>query len=140
MKLSSKELRTVCRPVRQDEDVGELVEGMLEIVGKCNAYGLAANQVGKTVRVIVANQRAMVNPVVTRCNTTCKVEVEACLSLPYERVPMKRPTKIWVVYRDLEGEQRTLKARGQLARVILHEIEHLDGKLITDYKGVWKER
>ncbi len=72
--------------------------------------------------------------------------VEGCLCLPGEEVNISRPTSVWVKALDFENRQVELKFEGFLARIVQHEIDHLNGKLIIDYGsarqhqgGPWNE-
>ena len=73
----------------------------------------------------------MINPVIIE-KSGSDTSFESCLSAPYEHVQVERPTKITVEYYDRNGEKCTLTANGYLARVIAHEIDHLDGITHTD--------
>ena len=105
--------------------------------------GLAAPQIGSPWRMVyvdctdhprvpdAAGPTWMVNPVVERADGA-EVGREGCLSLPEITANVSRPTGITVSFVDLEGELRRIDAAGFAARVILHEIDHLDGILILD--------
>lgn len=99
--------------------------------------GLAANQVGWTIRLIVTHVTgfeplAMVNPVIEWAKGDAAAD-EMCLSEPGVKVRINRATKIRVNYQDVNGASHSLVARDLLARCIQHEIDHLDGKLISDH-------
>jgi len=105
--------------------------------------GLAAPQIGALWRMVYVDCTGhkkvpdahgplwMIDPVVTVA-TGAEVGREGCLSLPDITANVRRPTEIIVGYTDLDGERRTIEAHGFEARVILHEIDHLDGILILD--------
>lgn len=131
-------LRTVCEPVGQvDDAIRQLISDMGEVMLKHNGIGLAAPQVGVTRRIIVVNTKdgilPMVNPIITKKSLTTETGEEGCLSIPEFFGPVKRYKKITVRFLDTNGEQCTLDAAGLLARVIQHEIDHLNGVLFIDY-------
>ena len=140
-------LRKVADPV---EDFGpelkQLADDMLETMLENDGVGLAAPQVGVSKRYVVIgipiddddDQRKlrvfnMVNPEIVDEGVECDLLEEGCLSLPEITVNVERPTRIVVEYQNLNGETVELEAEGMLAKVIQHEIDHLDGVLITDY-------
>ena len=100
--------------------------------------GLAAPQIGINVRCILAQDETgknyfLVNPVITKFSDDTCVFKEGCLSVPNVRYDRTRPASITVEHVDVKsGELKTLEAKGLLARVIQHEIDHLDGKLFID--------
>jgi peptide deformylase len=98
--------------------------------------GLAAPQTGNCIRLVVIAapgypEMAMVNPVIER-HKGWELGSEGCLSLPGETGGVYRYTDIWITYQDLNGKPRRMKARDYQARVIQHEIDHLDGIEFTD--------
>ena len=111
---------------------------MIEACRKANGIGLAAPQIGKSIRFCIINLEhlglapfALVNPKVTK-KSWKKVEMEeGCLSIPGVFGIVKRPQKITVEAQNLDGEKHKFKAEGLLSRVIQHEIDHLDGILFT---------
>ncbi|MDR0764514.1 MAG: peptide deformylase [Synergistaceae bacterium] len=113
----------------------KLVADMWETMYLSKGVGLAAPQVGKPVRLFVAdwegNRRVVVNPGIVEADGAERSD-EGCLSFPgiYERVT--RPAKIRIVYRDENGKRHDETAEGYLARVMSHETDHLDGKLLID--------
>lgn len=127
-------------------------ESMLELMMERNGVGLAAQQVGKTIRVFVMyvssqydldepNGRrlnpgindpiVMINPVLL-ARTGTQSEKEGCLSIPEIFVPVRRAYEVTASFLDLRGRQRQVKAKGLMARVIQHELDHLDGILFVD--------
>lgn len=106
---------------------------MLETMYREDGVGLAAPQVGLSIRLIVLNatgepsgERVIVNPRVRSMSGQGASE-EGCLSFPGIRLTVERATKIQIEYRDLDGRLHDLTADGFLSRVIQHEIDHLDG-------------
>ena len=132
-------LRQVAGPVEKiDDEVGSLLDDMAETMYADEGVGLAAPQVGVSLRVVVIDIGSegpgllkMVNPEVIKQEGEIRWE-EGCLSVPDLRVVMKRHERVAVRYLDQEGVQRELEARGLLAVAVQHEIDHLNGRLIID--------
>lgn len=133
-------LRRRAVPVeRVDERIRRLLDDMLETMYAAPGIGLAAPQVGESLRVIVADVSEeknaplrMVNPEITWRSETTAVAEEGCLSLPEIYGEVERPEAVEVRYLDETGAERTLRAEGLLARCLQHEIDHLDGVLFVD--------
>jgi peptide deformylase len=108
---------------------------MVETLYAKGGAGLAANQVGelKQVAVIEAGDglKILINPKILSKKGKI-VAVEGCLSLPGYEFDVKRPQKIFVEYLDKSGQAQKLKAEDLLARVICHEVDHLQGKTLLD--------
>jgi peptide deformylase len=144
-------LRKKAKPVRRvEEPIATLARDMLETMQKANGIGLAANQVGSLQRIIVVDisgmeetrefpPMVMVNPVVVEEEGRWLME-EGCLSIPDIREEVERAEKIRVRFRDLEFTEREVEADGLLGRVILHEIDHLNGVLFIDRIGSVKRK
>lgn len=124
-------VKDVCKP-----SVQKLITDMLETMEKNNGVGLAAPQVGKSLRlcVIRLDDKAYVlaNPRITYKSWLKDVCEEGCLSFPGKFIPIRRHKKIRVKALDGKGEEFTLKAEGLLARALQHEIDHLDGKVFIE--------
>jgi peptide deformylase len=127
------------KPVEKiDRAILQLVKDMLETGKAAQGIGLAAPQVGKSLRVCIIDLEylgipsfALINPKLTK-KSWKKVEMEeGCLSIPGVYGIVKRPEKIMVKALNINGEESELEADGLLARVIQHEVDHLDGILIT---------
>lgn len=101
------------------------------------AAGLAAPQIGVTLRIFVLDGwGAFINPRVVKVSSEREVKSERCLSLPAEvSVPVNRPKWLKLSFVDEHGGQKTLKVHGWNARAALHELDHLDGVLITDRRA-----
>lgn len=130
-------LREKCETVDEIGIVEKLlVEAMIETMDRHKGIGLAAPQVGVNKRILVADigdgPVAMINPVIKEVKGEAVME-EGCLSIPEVNVNVTRPAVIKVRYLDLNSKPRERKFKELMARVILHENDHLDGKLITDY-------
>lgn len=136
-------LRKKAKPVRAiTEEIVRLAGEMIETMRGANGIGLAANQVGSLHRIIVVDLAAveenekleplvMVNPEVSNSSEIWVME-EGCLSIPDVREEVERPDKITVHFRDLLFNDRVIETDGLLGRVILHEIDHLNGVLFID--------
>jgi peptide deformylase len=130
-------LKTRAAPVENfDESLVRLTQDMLATMRDQEGVGLAANQVGRLKRVFVAaiedEEYVFVNPVLTDWSQTTETVPEGCLSIPGIQVDVERPTAVTVAARDTSGEPLELRATDLLARVLQHEVDHLDGVLILD--------
>ena len=132
-------LRASAVPVeRFDERLqGELAR-MGELMHDALGIGLAATQLGVLHRTLVFRTdpeepvTALVNPVLEWSSEELEVAEEGCLSLPGVHVEVERPVSVVVRAQDPEGKELTVEAEGLRARVIQHEMDHLDGVLILD--------
>ena len=123
-----------------DEAVADLVERMTRLMQEARGVGLAAPQVGVLRRVLVYQTDdeepvvALVNPRLTGSSEERESVDEGCLSLGAATVvvPVERPVTVTVEATTPEGETVTVEAEGLEARVIQHELDHLDGVLILD--------
>jgi peptide deformylase len=138
-KLGDPVLRTRARPVdRFDEALHSEIERMGHLMNDSLGVGLAATQVGTLHRVLVYRVgqdgpiAALVNPEVEWKGKETETMEEGCLSLPSVLVDVERPLHVRVRAQDEHGESITIEASGLEARVIQHEIDHLDGVLILD--------
>ncbi len=138
-KFGDPVLRTPARPVeRFDDALRDEVRRMGELMIDALGVGLAANQVGVLHRVLVyrVHQQspvaALVNPEIEWSGNEEEILEEGCLSLPAVHVDVERPVHIRVRAQDEHGEPITVEASGLEARVIQHEIDHLDGVLVLD--------
>lgn len=132
-------LRTVCQPVETfDSTLRDLADEMLSLMRFHSGVGLAAPQVGLRQRLMVS--RIEDHPLVlanleVKDSTEPRDFVEGCLSLPDIQVSVRRPQRIRVAGYDLHGQRRSFGAVGLWARVIQHELDHLNGVLICDYRS-----
>jgi len=112
------------------------VEDLKKTMSKKDGVGLAAPQVGKNIRLIVIHTKdkiiVMINPQITRKSIGCEVMEEGCLSVPNYFGNVKRHKKITCFYLDETGKRMKVESEGLMARVIQHEIDHLDGVLFID--------
>jgi peptide deformylase len=114
------------------------IERMIAIMRDGMGVGLAATQLGVLRRVLVfqagpdSPPSGLVNPTVEWLSADAVVAEEGCLSLPRVAMEVERPLHARIAARDVEGEPVTIEASGLEARVLQHEIDHLDGILILD--------
>jgi peptide deformylase len=145
MKNMALDLRTFGDPVLKtraapvdtfDESLARLSEEMLTTMREREGVGLAANQVGRLKRILVAavedQEYVIVNPTIEETARSTEKDLEGCLSIPGIQVEVERPTAVTVSGQDASGAQLHLEASGLLARVLQHEVDHLDGVLILD--------
>src|SRR5829696_1161335 len=132
-------LKSSAREVdRFDDDLRTQIEQMGRIMEDSLGIGLAATQVGKLQRVLVyrvepdSPVNAVVNPVIEWSGDELETAEEGCLSLQGVIVDVERPLHVRVSAQDEHGEPITIEASGLEARVLQHEIDHLDGVLILD--------
>lgn len=122
-----------------DDDLRALARDMIDTMYDEDGVGLAGPQVGVSRRIIVVDPReegsqamALVNPrILTVDEETDRLE-EGCLSIPGLRELVDRSVRVTVEALDLDGEPLTIEAEGLLARILQHEIDHLDGILFLD--------
>jgi peptide deformylase len=138
-KLGDPVLRTRAREVdRFDEELRDEVRRMGQLMHDAMGIGLAAPQVGVSHRVLVyrvepdSPLNALVNPEVEWSGEETEVLEEGCLSIPAVHVEVERPVHVRVRAKDEHGEDIRIEASGLEARVIQHELDHLDGVLILD--------
>ncbi len=138
-KFGDPVLRATALPVaRFDEDLEREVERMGELMHDALGIGLAATQLGVLHRVLVYRAyvddpiTALVNPVLEWTSDELELGEEGCLSLPGVHVEVERPARLRVRAQDPAGKKLEIEAEGLEARVIQHEIDHLDGVLILD--------
>lgn len=152
-------LRKKAKPVQEfDNSLLKLIIDMTETMRKANGIGLAATQVGVLKRVIVIDMSAveeslrekeeeeesprdngaekktlvLINPEIIREDGECDIE-EGCLSIPDVRAEVSRSESIRVKFRDMNFQEVDMVADKILARVMLHEIDHLNGVLFIDH-------
>lgn len=130
-----KRLRNVCVDVQEiNSDFRHMVDRMFEICEEENGLGLSAPQLGdnRSVFILSNPNQVFINPRFT--NRKGKVIVrEKCLSLPGKSVVLRRSRKVVLEFFNLKGDLRKLPMSGIIAIAAQHEMDHLKGKLITDY-------
>ena len=145
----NKLLRQISQPV---EKVGELerelMNDMLETMYSANGIGLAAIQIGIPKQIIVMDlskkdekkePRYFVNPIITNQSIKLNTYEEGCLSVPGQFAEIDRPSECDVEYLDYNGEKKFLHATGLLSTCLLHETDHLQGRLFIDYLSKLKK-
>ncbi len=138
-------LRKQSTPLDPEEiakaDFQTLLADMEETMIKKDGAGLAAPQIGKNIRTIVVHHEGqnifLINPQITKRSWAREIEEEGCLSVLNEKgeiiyAPVERYKKINCIYFDKKGDKKKISAEKMLARVIQHEIDHLDGILFID--------
>lgn len=133
-------LREISKEVTEfDDDLKTLVKQLVTTMVIKSGAGLAAIQIGVPKRVIVALDKdasellIMINPIIKRVLNRSTVEREGCLSVPPSKWrPVSRPAKCDIEWMDFKGNSLSKTFTGHIARVIQHEIDHLDGVIITD--------
>lgn len=117
-------------------EIQSLIPQMIEAMKGHRGIGLAAPQIGQSIRLIIVNHQdgpiAMINPVITKKSLLKKWGEEGCLSIPGVYGEVKRHQKVSVSYTDKNDKAQTLDAEGLLARIVQHEIDHIDGILFID--------
>lgn len=142
---SSPILRTICDPISKfDKSLKKLVQDMNDTMVKEKGVGIAAPQVSVNARVFLAVLGsesknpvtvAMVNPEILDFSEEVELGEEGCLSLPKLFAKVWRSKEVLVRFQDLKGEFRQLKVANLDARVVQHELDHLNGILFIDRLG-----
>lgn len=124
-----------------DEDIKKLAQDMLETCKETKAVGLAGNQVGVTKRILVVDRAninlneeplIVINPEVIETEGE-EMNEEGCMSVPGPFEEVRRPHKVKIKGMNLEGKEITVEGEGLLAKVLMHEIDHLNGLLFIDH-------
>ena len=119
-----------------DADLERLSERMTHLMHDAQGVGLAATQVGVLRRFFVfvhdGEDRVLVNPVITKHSDEAATDDEGCLSLQGVLVPVERAVEVTIEGTDLQGEAVHFELREPTARIVQHELDHLDGVLIID--------
>ena len=133
LRQKSKELKSEELPKKE---IQQLLLDMEKTMIEKDGVGLAAPQVGRNLRVIVISTEdgsvVLVNPKILRKSFKKEIMEEGCLSLPEVFGLVKRSQKVRVVAMDKTGKKMKFKASGMFARVIQHEVDHLEGVLFID--------
>ena len=150
-------LRRKARTVtRFDADLQTLIDDMIDTMREAPGVGLAAPQVGVSERVIVVeyledeedeNEDApkklyvMVNPEIKKCSEEKEMGIEGCLSVPGWQGEVERSLEVTVKGQTRRGQPMKVKAKGWMARIFQHEIDHINGVVFTDLATrVWKPK
>lgn len=149
-------LRQVAEGIGQDyPELPKLIQDMWDTLAKSDGIGLAAPQVGLSIRLIVIDltplaedmpqyadfRRTYINPYIEEYDDTeTDVSEEGCLSLPGIHEKIRRPTRVRLTWQDEDFQQHDEWIDGYLARVVQHEVDHLDGEVFTDHlKGLRRQ-
>lgn len=131
LKKKSKEVEVI------DDKTRELIKDMIDTMHEFDGVGLAAVQVGILKRIVVIDLYdekpilKLINPVITKTKGTQEVE-EGCLSFPNKYVKVIRPEEVTVEALDENGKEIKVTGTGLLAQAISHEVDHLNGVVLTD--------
>jgi len=135
LRKKSKEIKNI------DASIKDLARDMIESVKTFRGIGLAANQVGVDKRIFVVDRSNLdltekpliaINPQIVEISGK-QTEEEGCLSIPGTFDYVARPLKVTIKALDLDGKELLVEGRGLLARVLVHEIDHLNGVLFIDH-------
>lgn len=135
--LGDPVLRETALPITDfNRDLGKIANKMIRIMRDAPGIGLAATQIGYMRRLLVYDvddePQVLVNPEIVTMSPETEVENEGCLSVPEARVPVERALHIRVRAQDVHGSLLDYEADDLEARVIQHELDHLNGVLIVD--------
>lgn len=147
--FGSPVLRIQAKAVEVINDaVRALVDDMIDTMEEAEGIGLAAPQIGESLALCVVNNglieegsepRAYINPVIYE-EMGSEVMEEGCLSIPDIREEISRPETIRLKYLDIEGAEHDELCSAMLARVLQHEIDHLNGILFVDHLSTIKRK
>lgn len=143
IELGNPSLRRASRPVQQEEleQVSQLSRDMYDTLQDFRqrmgyGRGIAAPQVGENKRLVVLQEQGMplvlINPKFTHKGEDMVAVWDACFSYPGIWFQVPRHYQVTLTYRDLNWQVQTLEAQGELAELLQHELEHLDGRLAID--------
>ncbi|HCX45322.1 TPA: peptide deformylase [Patescibacteria group bacterium] len=118
------------------KEIRELIKKMRTTMRRADGVGLSANQVGLNEKMFVAEVDhkfyAIFNPKIIKKSDEKSEMEEGCLSVPDKFGTVIRADKVWLEGQNADGKKLKIKARGFLARVFQHELDHLEGKLFID--------
>jgi len=142
-------LRQVAQEVKKiDGNLAELAQSMLQTMRHNKAVGLAANQIGELCRIFALDASfqspefeplVLINPEIVEVSGV-QVQEEGCLSFPGIFEKIERPQRVTVRGLNLEGKEFQFEGEGIVARAILHELDHLNGRLLIDHVGAIKKQ
>jgi peptide deformylase len=146
-------LRQKAREIEKGTDVKQLIEDMFETMHNANGIGLAAPQIGRSIRLFVVDgtilddepnmvdfKKAFINPIMLEENGTPWEYEEGCLSIPNIREKISRLEKVRMRYYDADWNLVEEQYDGLKARVIQHEYDHIEGKMFVDYLTPLRKR
>lgn len=137
-------LKTPCKPVESvTSDLRELAKSMYQFMLKNQGVGLSANQIGKDIQLLVADNNGkpeyMFNPKIMYQGKFKRVN-EGCLSFPGEILNIKRPQEMMVDYININNKRNVKVLKGFIAHIISHEVDHLRGITFYDKMNEQKRR
>ncbi len=138
-KIGDPVLRKVAEEVEEiDKEIMDIVRDMIDTVKdeQFVAVGLAAPQIGISKRIVVLNYdetEVLINPQIEVLGDDFFEDEEGCLSIFSVPCKVKRAKKIRLSAKDMKGNEIIIEASDMLAKILQHEIDHLDGKLFIDY-------
>ncbi len=145
-------LKKKAENIEKGTDLSELIANMFETMDAAHGIGLAAPQIGKSIRLFVVDGRPMeddetkdfvktfVNPEIIKEEGDEWAFEEGCLSIPNIREEIERPEKLLIKYFDENWDEHEEEFDGIKARIIQHEYDHIEGVLFTDYLTPFKKR
>lgn len=149
-------LQTKAEPIEENsEELQQLIQDMFDTMYNAEGVGLAAPQIGKPLRLFVMDadpmteddedqgnfgQMTFINPEITWKSDEVDEYEEGCLSIPEIRENVRRPVKITISYYDQDFNEKKLTVDQMVARVIQHELDHLNGVLFIDHLGSFRKR
>ena len=146
-------LKKMARDIEEGEfDVKELAQDMFETMHAASGIGLAAPQIGKSIRMFVVDgspmeeedmadfKKVFINPEILEEYGDEWAFEEGCLSIPHIREDVDRPEKLTIRYLDENWEEHEEEFDGMKARIIQHEYDHIEGILFTDHLSPFKKR
>ncbi len=148
-------LRKVAKDIPEDyPGLDQFIDSLFETMYQSDGIGLAAPQVGKSIRVFVIDasplededpsvkdfKKVFINPRILSCEGETDVYNEGCLSIPDIREDVERKSAIRISYCNRDFQYREEYYKGIAARIIQHEYDHLEGKLFTDHISPLKKR
>jgi peptide deformylase len=150
------QLRKVSKPIDKDfEGLSELIENMYETMYNADGVGLAAPQIGFSIRLFIVDaspaasdeepeladfKKTFINPTILSTSGEPWAFEEGCLSLPNIREDVLRKEEVVIHYFDENWVEKTEKYNSYPARIIQHEYDHLEGKLFVDYISPLRKR
>lgn len=139
MEITDTCVKELCKEVTQfDDNIVKIVKQMYKKMHQWRGIGLAANQVGIPYRIFVMKagrtKYTCINPKIIRATAEVEYSEEGCLSVPNKKVKVWRRKQVSIEYRDEHGREHYQGFTGLEAHCVQHEMDHLNGILITDYK------
>ncbi len=146
-------LKKLAKDITKDElDIKQLIADMFETMQNAGGIGLAAPQIGKSIRVFIADaspledekiqgfKKVFINPIILEEFGDDWGYEEGCLSIPGIRGEVVRPSKVRIQYLDENFVEHTEEFDGMPARIIQHEYDHIEGILFTEYLSMLKKQ